>query len=45
MFADPHGETTNGEGFLVRTQVMQDAYSLKSGQESLWSPKEHEANK
>ena len=45
VFVEPQGEMTNGESCWVRTQVMQDASFPKSGQDSLWSPKEHEAHK
>ena len=45
VFADPQGEMKNGESWWVRTPVMQDTSSLKSGQESLWSIEEQEAQK
>ena len=45
VFVDPQGEMTNDKNYWVRTQVMQEEYSPKSGQDSLWSPKEQEAHK
>ena len=45
VFADPQGEKTSGERCWVRTQVMQEASSPKSSQDSLWSAKEQEAHK
>ena len=38
-FADPQGEKTSGESYWVRSQVMQEPSSPKSGQDSLWSAK------
>ena len=32
VFADPQGEKISGERYIVRTEVMQEASSPKSGQ-------------
>ena len=45
LFADPQGEMTNGKSCRVRNQVMQEASSPKSSQDSLWSAKVKEAHK
>ena len=45
VFADPQGENTSGERYWVRTQVVQEEYSPKLSQDSLWSAKEKEAHK
>ena len=45
VFVDPQGEKKSGESYLVRTQVMQNASSPKSGQDSFWSAEEKEAHK
>ena len=45
VFANPQREITNGKNRWMRNQVMHEASSPKSGEESLWSTKENEAHK
>ena len=45
VVADPQGEMKNDKSCWVRTQVMQEASSPKSDQDSLWFPKEKQVDK